>query len=69
MSAANDLLSNYQNVITNLSLIGGDKGIFDVEVDGTTIYSKHETGRHAESGEILAIFKELVGPETPVYGT
>ena len=43
MSAANDLLSNYQNVITNLSLICGDKGIFDVEVDGTTIYSKHET--------------------------
>lgn len=69
MSAANDLLSNYQNVITNLSLIGGAKGIFDVEVNGKIIYSKHETERHAEPGEILAIFKDLVGPETPVYGT
>ena len=69
MSAANDLLSNYQHVIKDLSLLTGDKGIFDVEVKGTKIYSKHETGRHAEPGEVLEIFTELVGPEISIYGT
>ena len=69
MSAANDLLSNYQHVIKDLSLLTGAKGIFDVEVNGTKIYSKHETGRHAEPGEVLEIFTELVGPEISIYGT
>ena len=69
MSTANDLLSNYQHVIKDLSLLTGDKGIFDVEVNGTKIYSKHETGRHAEPGEVLEIFTELVGPEISIYGT
>ena len=69
MSAANDLLSNYQHVIKDLSLLTGDKGIFDVEVNGTKIYSKHETGRHAEPGEVLEIFTELVGPEISIYGS
>ncbi len=69
MSAATDLLSNYQHVIKDLSLITGDKGVFDVEVNGSKIYSKHETGRHAEAGEVLKIFTDLVGPEISIYGT
>ena len=35
-------------------LIQGNKGIFDVVVDGDLIYSKHETGRFPEHDEILA---------------
>ena len=61
MSAVSDLVSNYQHVITDLRLIMGDKGVFDVTVDGELIYSKNETGRHAEDGEVLALFTELVG--------
>jgi selenoprotein W-related protein len=34
-------------------LIEGGGGIFDVRVDGELIYSKHETGRFPEHGEIL----------------
>jgi selT/selW/selH-like putative selenoprotein len=34
-------------------LIAGDNGIFDVEVDGKRIFSKHETGRFPEDQEIL----------------
>ena len=33
-------------------LIEGGKGIFDVKVDGRLIYSKYETDRHAEPGEV-----------------
>ena len=42
-------------------------GTFDVEVDGTLIYSKALTGRHANPGEVLGLFRDFVGPETPVY--
>ncbi len=62
MSAVSDLLSNYQHVITDLQIVTGSKGVFDVKVDGELIYSKHQTGRHAEPGEILSLFTELVGP-------
>ncbi len=68
MSAVSDLLSNYQNVITDLRLVMGDTGVFDVTVDGNLIYSKAETGRHAEDGEVLALFADLMGPDIPRYG-
>ena len=61
MSATADLLSNYQHVIESLSLVTGVKGVFDVTVDGELIYSKGDTGRHAEPGEVLELFTELVG--------
>lgn len=69
MSAVGDLLSNYQHVIDELNIVGGDKGIFDVAVNGEIIYSKHETGRHANPGEILELFTNLVGPGVSRYGT
>ena len=61
MSVTNDLLSNYQHVITDLRLVMGGSGVFDVTVDGELLYSKKQTGRHAEDGEVLALFTELVG--------
>ena len=35
--------------------------MFEVVVDGVLIYSKSNTGRHAEPGEVLALFSEIVG--------
>lgn len=35
-------------------LIKGDDGIFDVEADGTLVFSKHEVGRFPEAPEVLA---------------
>jgi len=61
VSAASDLLTNYQHVISHLTLIMGEKGIFDVTVDSQPIYSKATIGRHAEPGEVLALFTDLVG--------
>lgn len=68
MSAIDDLLTNYQHVITDLRVVTGAKGVFDVRVDDELIYSKHETGRHADDGEVLALFKEHVGSDVPIYG-
>lgn len=67
MRVTQELLATYQHVIEDLRLITGSKGIFDVTVDGNVIYSKGETGRHAEDGEVLRLFSELVGPDVEPY--
>ena len=69
MSAANDLLSNYQHVIKDLRLVPATGGVFEVEVDDDLIYSKIATSRHAEPGEVLDLFTELIGSDVLRYGT
>jgi selenoprotein W-related protein len=68
VSAASDLLSNYQHVIDTLTLATGSKGVFDVEVDGELLYSKHATGRHANPGEVLELFRERYAKNVTPYG-
>ncbi len=58
MGAASDLLNSYQHVIETLTFTTGSKGVFDVTVDGEVLYSKAETGRHADPGEVLELFTE-----------
>lgn len=68
MGAASDILGSYQHVIESLTFTTGSKGVFDVRVDGELLYSKAETGRHAEPGEVLALFKDKYGSGVPIYG-
>jgi predicted Rdx family selenoprotein len=67
VSAANDLLRDYQHVIAELTLITGSKGIFDVIVDGDMLYSKGLTRRHAKPGEVLQLFRDRYAQGVEVY--
>ena len=67
MSAASDILGNYQHVVDSLKFTTGSKGVFDVTVDGELLYSKHETGRHAEPGEVLELFTERYAQDVTRY--
>jgi selenoprotein W-related protein len=69
VSAANDLLMNYQHVIEDLTLVMGSKGIFDIEIDGDMLYSKQDAGRHANTGEVLQRFEDRYGVGIERYGT
>jgi selenoprotein W-related protein len=64
---AHDLLHDYQHVIADLRLITGSKGVFEVLVDGDVLYSKRQTGRHAEPGEVLAAFRDRFAAGVEVY--
>jgi len=65
---ADEILSNYQHVIKSFTLITGTKGAFEFTVNDNLLYSKlTRQKRHAEPGEILEMFQEIVGPEVPVY--
>ncbi len=69
MSATKDVLTHYQHVIEELKLVTGSKGVFDVVVDGETVFSKHAEGRHAEPGEVLERFRARLDPSVREYGT
>lgn len=68
MRAASDIMSRYQHIVGSLTLSTGSKGVFDVSVDGDLIYSKGQTGRHAEPGEVLELFTERYAQGVTVYG-
>lgn len=60
MSLAEELLKGYEHVIEAVTLVPSDEGRFEVSVNGNLIYSKLQTKRHAEPGEILGLISKLV---------
>jgi len=67
VGAARDLLGDYQHVISELTLITGSHGVFDVTVDGELLFSKRAAGRHAKPGEVLQIFRDVIAPTIETY--
>ena len=67
MRTVSDLLSTYQHVIDELRIHTASKGTFNVLVDGEMLFSKHEEGRHAEPGEVLARFEERFAEGVPRF--
>lgn len=44
-----------------MKLIESSGGVFEVEVEGRKIFSKHALGRHAQPGEVLKLMQQLPG--------
>ena len=64
---ADEILSNYQHVIKTFTFITGSKGAFELDVNGQVLFSKKALGRHADPGEALRLFQDLVGSDVPTY--
>lgn len=60
MSLANDLLKQFEDQIESLTLIPSDGGRFEVSVNERLVYSKLQTHRHAEPGEVVGLVKSLI---------
>jgi selenoprotein W-related protein len=58
---AEELTHNYTPSIESLTLIPSSGGRFEVMAGDTLIYSKKETGRHAEAGEVIKLFEAKTG--------
>jgi len=43
-------------------LIEGSRGIFDVKADGKMVFSKYETGRFPNPGEVSALLSKSAKP-------
>jgi selenoprotein W-related protein len=59
VSLANDLLKKFEPEIGNLTLIPSDSGRFEVQVNDTLLYSKLQTGRHPEPGEVAGLLEKF----------
>jgi selenoprotein W-related protein len=51
------LLKEFEDRIGRITLVPSDGGRFEVSLDGALIYSKLQTGRHAEDGEIVGLIR------------
>jgi selenoprotein W-related protein len=54
------LKKQYSDLISDIELIPSAGGAFEIRVNGDLIYSKLETGRHADPPEILGLFKKYI---------
>ena len=57
------MLENFTPVIENVKLIPSSGGRFEVIANDTLVYSKKAEGRHAEEGEVVRRFSEVLGVE------
>ena len=63
-----ELLGDYQHIIEEIVLITSSGGAFEIKVNDELIFSKKNVHkRHAEPGEIMGLFREIVGTDTPTY--
>lgn len=55
-----ELLKEYEEKIETITLIPSDSGRFEVTANGNLVYSKINTQRHAEPGEVNRLLKEVI---------
>ena len=60
MSLAGELLKHFEHLIDSIALVPSDGGRFEVKVNGALIYSKLQTHRHAQPGEVVGLVNRLV---------
>lgn len=58
-----ELLKLYESEIEQISLIPSDGGRFEVQVNGQLIYSKLQTRRHPDPGEIATLVDKKMREE------
>jgi len=59
VSLADDLLKNFEPEIESVTLVPSNGGRYEISVNGQLIYSKLQTGRHAEPGEVIGLVQKL----------
>ena len=59
MGLADDLLKHFEPEIESITLVPSNGGRYEISVNGQLIYSKLQTGRHANPGEVIGLVQEL----------
>ena len=60
VSLTAELMKEFEFKIDSFSLVPSDGGTFEVSVDGDLVYSKLQTNRHAESGEVAGLLRKVI---------
>jgi predicted Rdx family selenoprotein len=62
VSLANEILGYWAPLMEEVGLRAGQKGHFEVSLDGKLLFSKAQLGRKPKPGEIRALMEPIVGP-------
>jgi selenoprotein W-related protein len=60
---AQELLTTFENGIGELAFISGTGGIFEVRLDGETVFSRKQEGRFPESKELKRLVRDRIAPD------
>jgi len=60
VSLTAELLKEFEFKIESFSMVPSDGGRFEVSVNGDLVYSKLQTNRHAEPGEVAGILRKVI---------
>jgi selenoprotein W-related protein len=60
---AQELLTTFEGDLRAVSLMPGTGGIFEVRLDGTTIFSRKAAERFPESKELKQLIRDRIDPE------
>jgi selenoprotein W-related protein len=59
---AQELLTTFEAELGEIALVPGTGGVFEVRVDGSTIWSRKEQGRFPEAKELKQLVRDRVVP-------
>ena len=60
---AQELLTTFAADLGEVALLPGSSGVFEVCVDGETIWSRQDRGRFPESRELKQLVRDRIAPE------
>jgi selenoprotein W-related protein len=63
---AQELLTTFESELGGVLLKPGTGGIFEVRLDGKTLFSRKDTGRFPESKELKQLIRDRIAPEKPL---
>ncbi|HEX9872397.1 MAG TPA: SelT/SelW/SelH family protein, partial [Candidatus Tectomicrobia bacterium] len=58
-----ELLTTFTQELGEVALIPGANGIFEVRLEGETIFSRRQHGRFPESKELKQLVRDRIAPE------
>jgi selenoprotein W-related protein len=58
-----ELLTTFAKELGEVALIPGTNGIFEVRLEGKTIFSRRQQGRFPESKEVKQLVRDCIAPE------
>ena len=59
---AQELLTTFESDIQSVSLVPGSGGIFEVRLNGETIFSRKQASRFPESKELKQLVRDRIDP-------
>ncbi len=60
---AQELLTTFEQELREVALVPGSGGIFEVRVEGTTVWSRKERERFPDMKELKQLVRDRVAPE------